>query len=89
MFFTSSSYSEIQEGVVPRAAGALARVHFQPLGRALDRNTKLNFIAIGPRIISESPEKENINNVDISGLRVALELRSGQSGKFLSSVDTL
>lgn len=35
------------------------------------------------------PEKENINSIDISGLRAALEFRSGQSGKFPSSVDTL
>lgn len=66
-----------------------AGVHFQPRGRALDRNPKLNFIEIGPRIISEIPEKENINSIDISGLQVALEFRSGPSGKFPSSVDTL
>lgn len=55
--------------------------HFQP-GRALDRNPKLNFIEIGPRIISESPE-ENINSIDISGLRVALEFSQESCGHAL------
>lgn len=79
--------ASLREQPVPSRLSAAVR--FQPRGRALDRNPKLNFIEIGPRIISNSPDKENINSIDISGLRVALEFRSGQSGKFLSSMDTL